>query len=299
LTAAPSDLLRSRLARREWIVTVEVVTPPSADEATRGRILTLADALRRDDRVAALALTDRTVAPDADPIALAPLVAARSEKAPLVHLAGKGRDRADVERALRRATDAGVTSVLLTGGDQLESRAPGTTFDGAGAVKVQRSPARSGAPLSATALLGVAHDTAPGLARLAVLPALRGRTVEARDDARAKRDAGASAFVAQVTWDLSEREVVAGWQADVGPILGAVMLLTRSRLDFLAAHRIVGIHVPPALRRRVAEEAPDAARRRLALDLVALRRLGYAGAHVSGILTPALLAAVLDQADRL
>jgi hypothetical protein len=49
----------------------------------------------------------------------------------------------------------------------------------------------------------------------------------------------------------------------------------------------------------VGEEAPDAARRRLALDLVALRRLGYAGAHVSGILTPALLAAVLDEADRL
>jgi methylenetetrahydrofolate reductase (NADPH) len=116
----------------------------------------------------------------------------------------------------------------------------------------------------------------------------------------AKRDAGADAFVAQLSWDLSEREIVAEWQARLGaPILGSVLLLGRARLAFLAAHRITGIHVPPALRRRIADEPPGAARRRLALDLVALRRLGYAGAHLSGLLTPSLVTAILDDADTL
>ncbi len=61
LTAAP-DRLRARLARR-WTVTVEVVTPPPDDEPSRARILALADAVRDDDRVAALTLTDRTASP--------------------------------------------------------------------------------------------------------------------------------------------------------------------------------------------------------------------------------------------
>ena len=54
-----------------------------------------------------------------------------------------------------------------------------------------------------------------------------------------------------------------------------------------------------ALRRRLNGESPEDARRRLALDLVALRRLGYAGAHISGLLTPSRITAVLDEADRL
>ena len=77
------------------------------------------------------------------------------------------------------------------------------------------------------------------------------------------------------------------------------MPLTRGRLAFLAAHRITGIEVPPALRERVSAEDPERAFRRLALDCVLLRRLGYAGAHVSGVLTPSLLRRVLDEAARL
>ncbi len=300
MTEAAPDFLRARLARREWTITVEVVTPAPGDDPSRARILTLAEALRTDDRVAALTLTDRTASLDADPIALAPAVAARSGKAPLVHLAGKGRDRADVERALRRATDAGVTSVLLTGGDALPAGDRAERGTGAGGrVRAERGTRAGGRSPGARELINIARDTAPSLARLAVLPALRGRAVETRADAMAKRDAGASAFVSQVTWDLAERETVAGWQHDVGPVLGSVMLLTQSRLEFLAAHRITGIDVPPALRRQVGEDSPGAGRQRLALDLVTLRRLGYAGAHVSGLLTPALLIGVLDEADRL
>ena len=276
MTAVPADLLTSRLARREWALTVEVVTPSPGDDAAHARILTLADALKSEDRVAALTLTDRTASLDADPIALAPEVAARSAKVPLVHLAGKGRDAANLADTLRRAAASGVTSLLLTGGDPL----PGHRLD-------------------APSMLLAARGLVPALTRLAVVPPLRGRTGEARTNVLAKRDAGASAFIAQLTWDLAEREAVAGWQASVGPVLGAVMLLTRGRLEFLAAHRIAGIDVPAALRRRVADEPPEAARRRLAFDLVALRRLGYGGAHLCGLLTPALVIAVLDEADRL
>ena len=43
-------------------------------------------------------------------------------------------------------------------------------------------------------------------------------------------------------------------------------------------------------------EGSEVAFRRVALDLLLLRRLGYVGAHVSGVLTPSLLRRVLDEA---
>jgi methylenetetrahydrofolate reductase (NADPH) len=157
-------------------------------------------------------------------------------------------------------------------------------------------------------MLRVAAACVPALTRIGVATLPRNvRGAVSWERVAAKREAGADAFVAQVSWDLSEREIVAEWQTRLNaPILGAVTFLTPATLKFLAAHRIAGIVVPPALRAQAASEATKSATgareggvRRLALDLVLLRRLGYAGAHVSGIVTPGLLAAVLDEAERL
>ena len=278
MTAAPVDRVRARLGR-EWTITVEVVTPPPDDAASRSRVLTLADALRDDARVAALTLTDRTASLAADPVAFAPDVIARIGSSPLVHIAGKARDLRGLEDALRACEGAGVGSVLLTGGD----------------------PVKGATALDAVDMLRTAADVAPALTRLAVATLPRSvRGVVSRERVAAKRESGADAFVAQVSWDLAEREIVAEWQARLGaPILGAVMWLTAGRLEFLAAHRITGIVVPPALRARISTGSRSDAVHRLALDLVLLQRLGYAGAHVSGILTPALLTSILDEAARL
>jgi hypothetical protein len=54
----------------------------------------------------------------------------------------------------------------------------------------------------------------------------------------------------------------------------------------------------PGLHGRLNGESPEDAQRRLALDLVALHRLGYARAHLSGLLTPSA-SPRLDEADRL
>ena len=279
-----TDLLRARLARREWTVTVEVVTPSPTDHATRSRILRLADNVREDHRIAAISLTDRTTSPDEDPIALAPEVSARAAKASLVHLAGKTRDRADVEHTLRQAADAGVAAVLLTGGDALPDW-----------------PTRGRGNCDAIDMLHAAREVRPGLLPLAVLASSPGRPLEEGwGRAATKRDAGAAAFIAQVTWEPEERETVAAWQTRLGvPVLGAVMLLTRRTLEFVEDNEITGLVVPSALRARLDRERPDIALLRLALDLVLLRRLGYAGVHISGLLTPALVAGVLDEAERL
>ena len=271
-----SDLLRAQLARREWVVTIEAVTPRPDDSDARARILALADAIGGDDRVAALTLTDRTLDAAADPVALAPHVATRSGKPPLVHLAGKARAPAEVERTVRRAAETGVTSVLLTGGDT----PPGV------------------AGVDALDMLSLARTVAPELLRVGVLAGAPGDAAGPR--AAAKRAAGAEAFVAQVSWDLAQREAIAGAHARIGvPVMGAAIALTRRTLGFLDAHGFGTLGVAPPLRARVGRQSIDDAVLRLALDLILLRRLGYAGVHVSGLVTPALVTRVLDEADRL
>jgi len=275
-----TDLLRDRLARREWTVTVEAVTPSPHDAAARARIVALADAVEDDRRIAAVTLTDRTTALDADPVAFAPAVLTRTASPPLVHLAGKARDTRTFAAALDGCAALGIGSLLLTGGDPVPGRPPG---------------------LDALDMLRAARARVPDIVPLAVLALPRAvRGAVSWERAVAKREAGAEAFIAQVSWDLAEREIVAEWQTRLtAPIVGAVIPLTRGRLAFLAAHHIVGIDVPAALRARASAEDPEAALRRLALDMVLLRRLGYVGAHVSGIVTPSLLRRVLDEAVRL
>jgi methylenetetrahydrofolate reductase (NADPH) len=269
--------------------------------SARARILTLADALRDDERVAALTLTDRTTSLAADPVSFAADLIARAPRAPLVHLAGKGRDSGDLEAALRRCEGVGVGSVLLTGGDPVDARAPADSSEArhaSGRALERPEPARS---IDALEMLGIAAACTPALTRIAVAALPRNvRGPVSWERVAAKRAAGADAFIAQVSWDLSEREIVAEWQTRLNaPILGAVVLVTPGLFAYLAAHRITGIIVPPALRARAAGESREQAIRRLALDVVLLRRLGYAGAHVTGILTPGLLTAVLDEATRL
>ena len=283
-----TDLLRERLARRQWAVTVEVVTPPLGDASARARILALAAAMRDDERIAALTLTDRTTrVPTEDVVELGALVAAASLATPLVHVAGKGRTPGDLESLLTRLRAAGLSSVLLTGGDVADDTSP---YD-------------------AIAMLRTATRVVPDFLLCGVLEPRPDRPLE-ETYRRSVRKRGAAVrpdatwpsltLVAQVSWDLSMREAIAGWQGGLDvPILGAVMWLTRPRLQFLVEHRIGGIVVPRALRSRLNGEAPEQARRRLALDLVALRRLGYAGAHVSGLVTPSRITTVLDEADRL
>jgi methylenetetrahydrofolate reductase (NADPH) len=256
--------------------------------------------------VAALTLTDRTTgAPTEDVVHLGALVAAASLAVPLVHVAGKGRTPKDLDTLLRRLREAGLTSVLLTGGDvPAENVRPDAGPSDA--------PELAGAPAAsydAVSMLADAARIGPEFLLCGVLEPLPGRALqESYDRAVAKRmvavRAGAGwpplTLIAQVSWDLALRETIAGWQARLDvPVLGAVMWLTRQRLQFLREHRIGGIVVPPALRGRLHGESPEDAQRRLALDLVGLRRLGYAGAHISGLLTPSRIAAVLDEADRL
>jgi methylenetetrahydrofolate reductase (NADPH) len=293
--AAPpryDDELRRRLSRREFAVIVECVTPPASTPLPRSLapLLDLAQRLQGSPHVHALTLTDRVQCDvDHDPVAVAPRLAEASGRMPLVHLAGKGRDRRSLETALARLEASRLESVLLTTGDPLSQP--------------------SAPPLDAVEMIRLARARNPALHIAAVVSPflyvddrLRreyGRVVE-------KERAGTDVFIAQLGWDMVKVAELAAWARDHGqraPVLLSVALLTAARARWFASVRLPGVVLTPELHAAVAaeERALDggraAAYRRLALQIVGAERLGYAGVLFVGVQDERKIGRVLADVD--
>jgi methylenetetrahydrofolate reductase (NADPH) len=295
--AAPpryDDELRRRLSRRELTVIVECVTPPASAPLPQSLppLLDLAARVKGSEKVHALTLTDRVQCDvDHDPVAVAPRVAEASGRMPVVHLAGKGRDRRSLQTALARMEASRLESVLLTTGDPLSHP--------------------SAPPLDAVEMIGLARAGNPALHIAAVVSPFHyvddqlrreyGRMAE-------KERAGTDVFIAQLGWDMVKVAEVAAWRRDHAlraPVLLSVALLTAARARWFASVRLPGVVLTHELHAAVAaeERAPDggraAAYRRLALQIVGAERLGYAGVLLVGIQDERKIGRVLADVDRL
>ncbi|MDR7555163.1 MAG: methylenetetrahydrofolate reductase C-terminal domain-containing protein [Armatimonadota bacterium] len=288
--------VRDALADGRFFLTVEVASPTASqpfDDAVRP-IVALARAAASDGRVAAIALTDRSRSDhDHDPVAIGAHLAAATGVVPLVHLAGKDRSPADLDAALRRAQAAGLDAFLLVTGDAL--RAP-----------PRDRPVRY---LDAVLALAQARQQAPGaLLAAAVCPfkyreeELLGQYLKAGKKVRA----GADVLITQIGWDMRKyheaRAVLAARGYDV-PLVAGLLWLTPRGCRRLRQTPLPGVVVTDELARRLEEEAcaPDggqaAAFRRLALQIVGVRLLGYAGAQVSGLHTWPKVERLLEEVD--
>ncbi|HEY3066763.1 MAG TPA: methylenetetrahydrofolate reductase [Methylomirabilota bacterium] len=288
------DEFRRRLSRRAFTVIVECVTPPASAplEGSLAPLVELAERLKGSDEVHALTLTDRVRCDvDHDPVAVAPRVAAGSGRMPLVHLAGKGRDRRSLEPVLARLATSGLESVLLTTGDP-------------------PAPA-SAPPLDAVEMIRLARALHPALHIAAVVSPFhlgddqrRGEYARAAD----KERAGADVFIAQLGWDMGKVAELASWRRDHGlraPLLLSVALVTAARARWFASARLPGVVLTRELETAVAREqrAADggraAAYRRLALQIVGAEWLGYAGVLLVGIQDARKIGRVVADVDRL
>ena len=118
------NLLRDRLERREFVASIEFVTPEASEpfEAAIAPIVELAEHIKADARFHTIAVTDRVKSDDDhDPVRVAARVAEACGKAPTVHLSGKDRDAAWVEDALGRMRGAGLENLLLITGDKVKT----------------------------------------------------------------------------------------------------------------------------------------------------------------------------------
>ncbi|MBI3975471.1 MAG: methylenetetrahydrofolate reductase C-terminal domain-containing protein [Armatimonadetes bacterium] len=289
--------LRGALVQGQFVMTVEVTTPAATHplDAALAPILALAGEIREDPRVAAIALTDRSSADrDHDPIATGHRVAEMCGKAPLIHWAGKDRSTADLETDLRRAASLGLDNLLLVTGD-----------------KVRRPPLdRPVRYLDSVNALHTVRQVAPTTLLAAAVCPFKYREEELLGQylkAAKKLRAGADLLITQIGWDMPKfaelRWFLTGRGYDV-PLLAELLYLTAARGRRIRRLGLPGVTITDDFLRLLVEEeeAPDRGRasayRRLALQIVGVRHLGYAGAQISGLHTYAAVARLLDAVEQ-
>jgi methylenetetrahydrofolate reductase (NADPH) len=288
--------LREALDKGRFAVTVELVTPERARPLPEALApsATLAAGLAGDARVAALGVTDRVRSDDDhDPVRVAAALARVAGTMPLVHLSGKDRTLEDVARSLGALEAAGLANVLCITGDWLKAppaERPVRYVDSVHAVQLARR-------LLPGAL--VAAGVSP-------FKYTEEETLNQYFKMRKKHGAGADLLVTQVGWDLRKLAELAEYRRRCGlgqPVLASLMGLSAGGARYLCRGTVPGVVLTEdlvALTEREAQ-APDNGRGarldRLALQLVAVERLGYAGAQLSGLATADDVRRVLDLAE--
>jgi methylenetetrahydrofolate reductase (NADPH) len=293
-----SRVLHDSLAAGRFTCTVEVVSPTVEEdlETALGPVLALARYAKGEPRISAIAVTDRVKSDrDRDPVDVAHRVALECGKAPLVHLAGKDRGPRDLARSLEWMSGLGLRDVLLVTGDRL---------------KDPPSDRRVRYHDSVDAIWQ-AKRTDPSLLVAAAVSPFKYREEELLNQhlkLGKKRRAGADVFMSQIGFDMEKARELLRITRDRGervPVVAGVLFLTALRGRYLRKVGIPGIVITDDLQDKLEEEArepdrgQDAAFRRLALQIVGLRHMGYAGVQVSGLVAPERIGRLLDLADRL
>jgi methylenetetrahydrofolate reductase (NADH) len=292
------NLLRRRLERRQFVASIEFVTPEAHDafESAIAPITDLAEHIKADGRFDTIALTDRVKSDhDHDPVRVAARVAEASGKVPIVHLSGKDRDAVWVADAVGRMRDNGLDNVLLVTGDKVRTAPVGRTvryYDSVNMVAQVRA-------------------ASPAMFVAAAVSPFKYREEESMNQYLKmvkKERAGANAFITQVGWDMLKCKELITYRRRRGltaPVMAGVMLLTVARARYIRANKLAGITITDELQARLEAESaqPDkgvgAAYRRLALQIVGFKRLGFAGFQLTGMHQFDKLDRLMQQVDGL
>ncbi len=287
--------LRQGLASRRFLITVEFASPIASQplEDTIRPVLDLARALRNDPRIDALALTDRSRSDhDHDPVAIGRRVLDAGGAMPVIHLAGKDRTLNDLETTLQRAESLGLETFLLVTGDRLK-----------------QPPDRPVSYLDSIHALHAARQRSKGFLLAAAVCPSKYREEELLNQylkAGKKLRAGADLLITQIGWDMRKFEEARRFLSLRGyhvPLVAGLLFLTPARSRRLREVGLPGVTITDDLAQKLAEEAqaPDggqaAAYRRLALQIVGVRHMGYAGVQVSGLHSDARIARLLEDVE--
>lgn len=199
----------------------------------------------------------------------------------LLHFSGKDRERADLLRQMAAMQARGLKQLLVLSGDRLPGHHPG------------QAPVRY---LESVPALQIAREHGPDWLLGAALNPFKYREEEGAAQylkAQKKLLAGADFLTLQLGFDAAKHLEAQAWMRAQGrgkPMLACVMQLTARRAA--ALQDVPGIVITDAMRELLRREqqlspAHASARslERLALQIVGLQWMGYAGVHLSGVHT--------------
>lgn len=270
------SLLKAALREKHFVCVMEFVPKPSAERfaameaiMARGHLCGWPMTVAIGDRVGS-------------PLDMSPLDALTSFSTPLPalpHFSGKDRERHHLLAQLQRMDAAGLDQLLLLTGDRLPGHQPG------------ERPVRY---LESVAALLIARQACPHWLLGAALNPFKYHEEEGGAQyfkAEKKLAAGADFLTLQLGFDASKHQEAMRWmqrQASPKPMLACLMSLTHGRATML--EQVAGVTVSPSMRDMLEAESKVSkafalARSvdRLALQIIGVKLMGYAGVHLSGI----------------
>jgi len=304
--------LRQALGRPDhFTITYELVPGQGTGSRQVERLLAFAHRAREDGRIKALSITDNAGGhPALAPSAIGADILALGME-PLVHFSLKDKNRNQVESHIFLYHRQGFHSLLVLGGDY-----PRRGYHG------QAKPVFD---LDSVQTLQLFSDLEQGRYRsgsgvqqdLLALSFFRGCVVSPFKLRREEQlwqygkllrkvRAGAQFLITQLGYDLHKFHELLRFLRQNGihiPVLANVFVPSLPVARLMARGQVPGIVFPPALLRAMEDEAQsgrgDEARlRRAALQIAALKTMGYAGVHLGGAgLDFERVARILDMAE--
>lgn len=268
--------LKSALHEHTFVCVMEFVPKPSAERFTA--IEAIMARTHLCNWPLTVAIGDRV----GSPLDMSPLDAFTSFNTPvpaLLHFSGKARERHDLLAQLQHMDAAGLDQLLILTGDRLPGHEPG------------QRPVRY---LESVAALQIARQARPDWLLGAALNPFKYHEEEGAAQyfkAEKKLTAGADFMTLQLGYDDRKHHEALQWmkrQPAPKPLIACLMALTHGRAKML--EHVAGAVVTPSMREMLAAElevskAYALARSidRLALQIIGLKLMGYAGVHLSGI----------------
>jgi len=302
------NALELGLERGEFLISLEYCLPPRGEPLDT--LEAMCDYVRSDDRIHAIALTDRvTSETDYDPIEQAVRVMERSGKVPLVHLSGKDQTPESMRRRLEVCRRLGLRNVLPITGDMPrqapeDSGAPAPTKRGTDdAAEIWYVDSVQSLVLARQVdehfLLAAATSsfkyTEPQLM------GQYGKMVK-------KLRWGARLIFNQVGYDLRKTQELMLYARHAGLALHAIAALywlTPGFARFAHAGNVPGVIITADLCERIAQicKQPDRGKQArtdmMAVHILLCKQFGYRGVHIGGLRNPQSVQRILDHAARL
>lgn len=268
--------LKAALRDKQFVCVMEFVPKASAQ-----RFAAMAAIMARKQLCGwpmTVAIGDRV----GSPLDMSPLDALGTFDTPvpaLPHFSGKDREAHHLLAQLQRMQAAGLDQLLLLSGDRLPGHQPG------------ERPVRY---LESVAALLIARQACPHWLLGAALNPFKYHEEEGGAQylkAEKKLAAGADFLTLQLGFDASKHQQAMHWMQRQGspkPMLACLMSLTAGRAAML--EHVAGVTVSPSMRSLLEAESQVSkafalARSvdRLALQIIGVKLMGYAGVHLSGV----------------
>lgn len=292
------NAIREALDTGEFLYTLEYVPDlRSAGHKALDHLARSAELIGRDPRIRGVNIGDRVKSTDCfDTVECGKIAADASGLMPLLHLAGKDRTPQEAVGVIRRALEAGLNNMLLVSGDRIvEPTRPGRTRYHDSVIAISD-----------------AKRLNPDCFIAAAASPFKYREEELANQylkMAKKINVGANYIITNCGWDMEKFEELI-WYRDARafrvPVVANLLLPSLGWARGIHSGRLPGVQMSDDLFARILEESAlgkSQARacyyHRLALQIIGVELMGYAGVQLSGVETYEALCEVIELVDGL